>query len=59
MIHQQVDGTSLGNANVKRRLASSFNHVKADYKQVFLDSNDLFTRLTATGQRGYDVDNFF
>ena len=59
MIHQQVDGTSLANANVKRQLASLFNHVKADYKQVFLDSNDLFTRLTATAQRGYNVDNFF
>ena len=59
MIHQQVDGTSLANANVKWSLASLFNHVKVDDKQVFLDSNDLFPCLTATAPRGYDVDNFF
>ena len=32
VIHQQFDGTTLENANIKRRLASLFNIIKIDDK---------------------------
>ena len=63
-IHQQLDGSSLANANIKRRdcftsLASLFNIVKVDDKQVFLDPIVLFTQLTAIAQREDDVEKYF
>ena len=63
-IHQQLDGSSLANANIKRQdcfnsLASLFNIIKVDDKQVFLDPIVLFTRLTAIAQREDDVEKHF
>ena len=62
--HQQLDGTSLANANIKRRgcfhsLASLFSIIKVDDRQVFMDSSVLFTRLTAIAQREDDVKEYF
>ena len=61
-IHQQLNGSSLATANIKRQdcfnsLASLCNTVKVDDKQVFVDPIVLFTRFTAIAQHKDDVEN--
>ena len=55
--HQQLDGTSLANSNIKRQ--DSFNSLASiDDKQVSLDPNVLFTRLTAIAEREDDEEEY-
>ena len=62
-IHQQLEETSLANANIKQQivnsLASLFNIIKVDDKQVFLDCNVFFSHITTIAQREDDVEKYF
>ena len=61
VIHQKLERTSFGNGNIKWRdyfhsMAPLFNIIKVDDKQVFLNPNNLFTRLIAIAQRVDDLE---